>query len=225
MMVQARAARTRAAVLRAGAVVFERDGFERATATAIIREARSSKGAMQFHFRTKEQLARAVVAEYEQRFRPFSDSIATQEGTGLTAVLELSAVIARQLVEEPFVGAAYRLTMEESSWASRVTGPYLDAMRTFEALLGRAASEGELRVGIDLESLARYVVSSFIGVQHVSNILTSRTDLIERTAQMWLFLLPSISGAHCLHHQLETARSIFISHYVKSRSDLSEEWV
>lgn len=222
-MVQARAAKTRAAVLRAGAVVFERDGFDRATAAAIIREARVSKGAMQFHFRTREQLAKAVVAEYEQRFRPVSDTVARREGTGLTAVLELSAVIARQLVEEPFVGAAYRLTMEESSWANRVTSPYLDAMRTFEALLGRAAAAGELRAGINVESLACYVVSSFIGVQHVSNILTSRTDLIERTAQMWLFLLPSISEAHCLRDQLEAARRIFISHYVKSRSDLSAE--
>lgn len=222
-MVQARATKTRAAVLRAGAVVFEREGFDGATAAAIIREARVSKGSMQFHFRTKEQLANAVVAEYEQRFHPVSDSVARQEGTSLAALLELSAVIARQLVEEPFVGAAYRLTMEESSWARRLTSSYLDAMQTVGALLDRAAAAGELRAGINVESLACYVVSSFIGVQHVSNMLTSRTDLIERTAQMWLFLLPSISGAHCLRDHLEVVRSIFVSHYVRSRSDLSAE--
>ncbi|WP_426980001.1 ScbR family autoregulator-binding transcription factor (plasmid) [Pseudarthrobacter sp. O4] len=220
MTVQARAEKTRSAVLRAGAVVFNREGFARATAAAIIREAAVTKGSMQFHFQTKEKLAWAVIAEYEQEFGPASDAVSTQDGNSMTAAMELSAVIARQLTEEPFVGAAYRLTMEESTFASRVTKPYLDAVQMFEGLFRRAASAGELRPGINVEDLARYVVASFIGVQFVSDTLTSRTDLIERVAHMWLFLLPSIAEPRCLHQHLNSVRSIFVSHYTKSRSDL-----
>jgi AcrR family transcriptional regulator len=66
MAVQARAEKTRSAVLRAGAVVFNREGFAGATTAAIIREAAVTRGAMQFHFRTKEKLAQAVIAEYRQ---------------------------------------------------------------------------------------------------------------------------------------------------------------
>jgi hypothetical protein len=161
-----------------------------------------------------------VITEYEQEFGPASDALSTQGGNSMTAAMELSAVIARQLSEEPFVGAAYRLTMEESTFASRVTKPYLDGMQIFEELFRRAASARELRPGINIEELARYVVASFIGVQFVSNTLTSRTDLIERIAHMWTFLLPSITEPRCLHQHLKTARSIFISHYTKSRSDL-----
>jgi AcrR family transcriptional regulator len=221
MATQARAEKTRAAVLRAGAVVFNREGFARATAAAIIREAAVTKGSMQFHFQTKEKLAEAVIAEYQEEFGPACDAVSTPGGTSMTAAIELSAVIARQLTEEPFVGAAYRLTMEESAFAARVTKPYLNAIQVFEGLFHRAVSEGELRPGINVEDLARYVVASFIGVQLVSNTLTSRTDLIERVAHMWLFLLPSITEPRCLHEHLKTARSIFVSHYTKSRSDLS----
>lgn len=221
-MVQGRAQATRSAVLRAGAVVFNREGFAGATAADIIREAAVTKGAMQFHFQTKEKLAQAVIAEYEREFAPASAAIANQPGGTLTAAMELSAVIAHQLTEEPFVGAAYRLTMEESAFAARVTKPYLEAMEAFEVLFHQAASAEELRAGINVEDLARFVVASFIGVQFVSDTLTSRTDLIERVAHLWLFLLPSIADPGCLREHLKMARSIFVSHYAKSRSDLAE---
>lgn len=77
--------------------------------------------------------------------------------------------------------------------------------------------------GINVENLC-LLCGVFIGVQHVSTTLTSRTGLIQRAAQMWLFLLPPISEADCLHHHVKAVRSIFIFHYVKSRSDLFEEW-
>lgn len=221
MTVQARAENTRSAVLRAGAVVFNREGFAGATTAAIIREAAVTKGSMQFHFRTKEKLAQAVITEYRLEFSPATESVANQGGSSMAAVLELSAVIARQLTEEPFVGAAFRLSMEESTFASRVTRPYLDAIQVFEELFRQAVSAGELRPGINVEDLARYVVASFIGVQLVSNALTSRTDLIQRVAHMWTFLLPSITEPQCLDQHMKMARSIFISHYTKSRSDLS----
>jgi TetR/AcrR family transcriptional regulator, repressor for uid operon len=220
MNVQARAEKTRHAVLRAGAVVFNREGFSRTTTAAIIREAAVTKGAMQFHFQTKAELARAVVAKFEQEFGPASDAVSTQDGNSMTAAMELSAVIARQLTEEPFVGAAYRLTMEESAFSSRVTKPYLDAVQTFEGLFHRAVSAGELRRGINVEDLARFVVAAFIGVQFVSDTLTSRTDLLERVAHMWLFLLPSITEPRYLQQHLKSVRNIFVFHYTKSRSDL-----
>ncbi|UZX02125.1 TetR/AcrR family transcriptional regulator [Arthrobacter sp. CDRTa11] len=223
MMVQARAEATRYAVLRAGAVVFNREGFARATTADIIREAAVSKGSMQFHFPTKEKLAQAVVAEYSQEFGPAFDAVSNQGGNGMTAAMELSALIARQLTEEPFVGAAYRLTMEESAFAPRVTKPYVNVMQVFEGLFRQALAAGELRPGVDVEDLARYLVASFIGVQFVSNTLTSRTDLIQRVAQMWTFLLPTITESRCLQQHVKRARSIFVSHYVKSRSDLSTE--
>lgn len=220
-MVQARAEKTRAAVVHAAAVVFNREGFARATAADIIREASVSKGAMQFHFQTKEKLAEAVITRYKQDFGPTCGLLARQRGNGMSAAMELTAVIARQLTEEPLVGAAFRLTMEESAFSPRVILPYLEAIRAFENFLRQADSAGELRPGINIEDLARFIVASFIGVQAVSDTLTSRTDLIERAAHLWIFLLPSITEPSCLRMHLTTARSIFVSHYTKSRSDLS----
>ena len=144
-MVQERAQATRSRIVRAGAVVFNREGFAGATTADIIREAAVSKGAMQFHFRTKDELAQAVLADYTRHFGNAADASSVKQGNSLADAMEVSAVIARQLVEEPVVGAAYRLTMEESAFAPRVTTPYFDALRVFEGLFRAAEIGGELR--------------------------------------------------------------------------------
>lgn len=222
-MVQARAQATRSRIVRAGAVVFNREGFAGATTADIIREAAVSKGAMQFHFRTKGELAQAVLADYTRHFSNAADVFSVKQGNSLAAAMEVSAVIARQLVEEPVVGAAYRLTMEESAFAPRVTTPYFDALRVFEGFFRAAEIGGELRPGLRINDLARYVVASFIGVQLVSDTLTSRTDLIQRVADMWIFLLPAICAPERLPDQLKDAGKIFVVHYRKSRSDLAAD--
>jgi AcrR family transcriptional regulator len=218
-MVQARAEATRTAVVQGAAVVFNREGFAGAKTTDIVREAGVSKGAMQFHFHSKESLAHAVV----DRFRRDFDAVDPhrKHESGIVAAIELSAVVSRQLVEEPIVGAAYRLTMEESPFAPRVTKPYLETFAAVERLLNQAVSDGELRRDVSPGDLARYVVASFIGVQAISNTLTSRTDLIQRIADMWLYLLPSVTEPERVNELLRVTRSVFVSQYTKSRMDLA----
>lgn len=219
-MVQMRAQSTRNSLIRAGAVVFNREGYAGATTSDIIHEAGVTKGAMQFHFRTKADLAHAVVAEYTRIFGFAVEAARADAPSSAGAVVELSAVIARQLVEEPIAGAAHRLRMEESSFAPRVTGPYLEAMDVLQGLFGAAVKEGDIRSGVNVQDLARYVVASFIGVQMVSDTLTSRTDLIQRVADMWVFLLPSIAEPDRLRPLIKMARQTFVSHYATSRLDL-----
>lgn len=215
---QVRAEVTRSAIVRAAAVVFNREGFAGAKTADIVQEARVSKGAVQFHFRTKEDLARAVIDHFRRDF----DAVSARPRyeSGIEAAIELTGVIARQLAEEPIVGAAYRLTMEESVFAPRVTKPYAEVLSAVEGLFHQAAREGELRHGLSAKDLARFVVAAFIGVQSVSNTLTSRTDLIQRTADLWNYLLPSIAVPERVHDFMRVAKSTFGAHYTKSRRDL-----
>jgi len=215
---QARAEATQSAILRGAAVVFNRDGFAQATVGDISHEAGVSKGAVQFHFPTKQSLARAVVDRFRRDFDPADDR--REEARGMVAAIELSAVVSRQLVEEPIVGAAYRLSMEESAFAHRVAEPYRELINVIDRLFDQAEHDGDLRQGIRVSDLSRYVVASFLGVQSVSDTLTSRTDLIQRVADLWTFVLPSVTVPERLPHLLQATRSIFASHYTKSRADL-----
>ncbi|MEU1409958.1 helix-turn-helix domain-containing protein, partial [Streptomyces sp. NPDC005728] len=62
MVLQERAVRTRRAILVAAAGVFAEVGFEAATIAEILQRAGVTKGALYFHFASKQELAQAVLA-------------------------------------------------------------------------------------------------------------------------------------------------------------------
>src|SRR5262249_39937193 len=70
---QDRAERTRNAILEAAAVVFDERGFNGASLSDILAKAGVTKGALYFHFSSKEELARAIVEEQFSVDLPFVD--------------------------------------------------------------------------------------------------------------------------------------------------------
>ncbi|MGQ4419832.1 TetR family transcriptional regulator, partial [Streptomyces sp. SAS_269] len=63
MALQERAIRTRRNILVAAADVFADVGYEAATISEILQRANVTKGALYFHFASKEQLAQAVLTD------------------------------------------------------------------------------------------------------------------------------------------------------------------
>ncbi len=60
---QERARRTRAAIVESAAAEFSKRGYAAASINAILEHSNATKGAMYFHFDSKEDLARAVLEE------------------------------------------------------------------------------------------------------------------------------------------------------------------
>lgn len=60
---QERAVRTRRAILEAAAAVFDERGYEAATIADILARAGVTKGALYFHFSSKQELAQGVLDE------------------------------------------------------------------------------------------------------------------------------------------------------------------
>ena len=65
---QERARRTRAAIVEAAAIEFAKRGYSAASVNAILENSHATKGAMYFHFESKEELARAVLASAFERY-------------------------------------------------------------------------------------------------------------------------------------------------------------
>ena len=66
---QERARVTRATVIEGAARTFERLGYGNASLTDIAETAAVTKGALYFHFKSKEELAKAVIDEQHARVR------------------------------------------------------------------------------------------------------------------------------------------------------------
>ncbi len=192
MVKQARARATRDAIIDGAAAVFERHGYGLASIADIATAAAVTKGALYFHFPSKDDIAQAVIAEQHARSFAAGAEVLQQGLPALESMVRLCAGLAHQLVTDPVVQAGIRLTTEVSNFERPVADPYKDWLRTFEDLTRRAIDEGDVSPTVAPEMLAHFIIPAYTGVQLVSETLTDRSDLLRRVREMWEILLPGI---------------------------------
>jgi AcrR family transcriptional regulator len=192
---QQRAKATRAAVIAGAALVFEEMGYGNASLNDVTARASVTRGALYFHFKSKEELALAVIAEQHALVRIAAEELATQGQPALETMMGMCRLFGKQLLEEPVVRAGIRLTLEASAFNADIAGPYADWIATMEALTRQAQAERAVRPEVDAAAFARYLVASFTGVQMVSNVLVARADVLQRIEEMWAFMLPALAPA------------------------------
>ncbi|MEQ1505660.1 MAG: TetR/AcrR family transcriptional regulator [Myxococcota bacterium] len=150
---------SRDALLGAAIRVFARDGFGAATLAAIAREVGITKGALAYHFSTKEQLYFAVLAEIVDGFGAFVGAALTGVGTWSERLDGLGAAVVRVLGAQPDVA---RLMLRELTDG----GPYLAAAGAaeLERLLGAiSAFLAEGAADVDPRQLAGTIVALHVG--------------------------------------------------------------
>ncbi|MET0975589.1 MAG: ScbR family autoregulator-binding transcription factor [Leifsonia sp.] len=195
MVSQERARATRDRIMMAAADAFERIGFASTSLADIADIAGVTKGAVYFHFPSKDAVALAVIAAEHALASASASAIMAATECPLECAVMLSADLARRLQTDPIVRAGIRLTTESSRLDAPIREPYEDWLATFEALVRRAVDRGEVRSDIDPAALARFIIPSFTGIQMVSELFSGRADLPERVGQMWGFILPGIVPA------------------------------
>lgn len=201
---QERAVLTRQAVILGAAKSFEKFGYSASLGT-ILQHGSVSKGAMYFHFASKEELAHAVIAAQHGMAMEGTRRVAAHSDIAVETLVLVSQEMARQLVTEPIARGGMRLTMEIGSIQGPIEQPYLDWIEAIKQVATQAAEAGDIVPGTDIDALARFVVGSFTGVQILSEMLTGRTDLYERLSQMWNLVLPTIVREDKLAHVMQLA--------------------
>nr|WP_271211533.1 ScbR family autoregulator-binding transcription factor [Rhodococcus wratislaviensis]GLK37621.1 TetR family transcriptional regulator [Rhodococcus wratislaviensis] len=206
MVQQQRAAVTRAQIVRGAAKMFDKSGFEGASLVEILEESGMTKGALYFHFNSKEDLARHIIAEQHRISIAAVEAIAAQDASAIEQIVMLCHEMARQIVQDPIVRAGIRITLELTADDRGPAGPYMDWITACQTLTARAIAEGDLLGSIDPPSFARFVIGAFTGVQTVSQVIARRADLEQRVDEMWMFLLPGIMPAN-RHHAMMRIRA------------------
>lgn len=193
---QARAEQTRDAIVRGAAEAFDRHGFVGATLNDMINYADVTKGALYFHFSSKEELARAVIQRQHEVSIGRALEFLQGDVPGLTSAILLTQSMVQQLIEDPVARAGLRLTLENGAFLDPSPNPYEDWIEATEKLLERAIAEGDMQLPLSARDMAWYITASFIGVQLMSQVLTGREDLPQRIRQMWEVLIPALVPDH-----------------------------
>ncbi|MFF4696036.1 ScbR family autoregulator-binding transcription factor [Streptomyces chattanoogensis] len=187
MVQQDRAIRTRRLILEAAASVFDDRGYDRATIAEVLERAGVTKGALYFHFASKEALALAVLDEHVLDIAVEPQPIKLQEFVDVTQVLS------HRLCSDPIQRGAARLAVEQGS-------NHLDRKRSMiswtqfvEGVLGEARDRGEVLKSVVIRETAELYVGAFAGIQLMSQTLANRADLNRRVTVLHQHALPCIA--------------------------------
>ena len=189
MAKQARAHATRESIIQAAGRVFAEQSYSTATLADVIAEAGVTQGALYFHFDSKHDLAVALIQR--QHAESYSGEFDLPDApTGLRALVVMSAALAAQITSDPVVQGGLRLSTESSElfpeYASR---PYLDWIDGCTSFIQQAIDQGDIVDGVEAGTAARFIMSTFTGVQVVSRALTNWDDLFDRLEEMWAIVL------------------------------------
>jgi len=185
MAKQARALQTRRSIVEAAASVFAEYGYERAATSEILRRANVTKGAMYFHFPSKESLAQAIMDEQ-------TGLVSVMPGLSpLQSIIDITHQFAHVLRHDALARAGTRLSIEGVFFNG--THPWGDWFDLTTRLLAEGQEQGEVLPQVEPRETAEFVVATFTGVQLVSEAINRRADLRGRVAVMWRHILPSIA--------------------------------
>lgn len=177
---QERAIQTRSQVLISAAELLSTKGYRNTSMQDVADRVGMTKGAVYFHFRTKEALAVAVV---QHHYGQWPDTVRSIKASGLGPMDTIEEVLNRAATAfqtDPVMQAGARLQLERPLIDTNLPQPYVDWTTLLTQLFAEAEHAGELRAGITPQAAARTLVGAFFGMQHISDTLTHRADLRER---------------------------------------------
>jgi AcrR family transcriptional regulator len=159
----------------------------------VLADSGGTKGALYFHFASKEALARAVIAEMVQRWSTLRVQVSARGLDPLSALLALVDEVVARLVDSPIARGGTRLLSDLPISPDDARGHYALAETDALALVTQAAQAGLLREGIKPALVARQVVALVAGHRQICEALDDRQGLWQRVDEAWGLLLPAIS--------------------------------
>ncbi|MGH3695028.1 MAG: TetR family transcriptional regulator [Pseudonocardiaceae bacterium] len=190
---QPRAQATRLAILTAAAGHFARAGYHATSLDSVLADSGGTKGALYFHFASKEMLARAVIAQMVQRWGDLREQISRRGLDPLSELVALVDGVIALLIDDPIARGGTRLLNELSMQKPDAYGHYDFGERATCDLLIRAAQAGLLREGIHPVLVARQIVAIVAGHRQICDAVGDRQQLWQRIDGAWALLLPAIA--------------------------------
>ncbi|MFJ8754957.1 ScbR family autoregulator-binding transcription factor [Streptomyces sp. NPDC102441] len=177
---QDRAVRTRLQVLYTAAEMFAELGYAGTSVTGIAERVGMTKGAVYFHYKNKEAMATEVVEATYQQWVALETEVHEADLDPHDTIYALLDRTAESFHGNPIVQAGSRLQAERSLIGAPLPEPYVGWAVRLTELFTQAHTAGQLKQDLSPDAAARVVVACMFGMQHVSDVLTRREDVMDR---------------------------------------------
>lgn len=197
MAQQERAIRTRRAVIEGAAGVFAERGYAAATMAEILERAGVTKGALYFHFDSKEALARGVIEAQVDPARWAPRDLRLQEW------VDIGMTLAHRIPRDVILLAGIRLSADMQGRA-RFGSAWPAWAGLIAKLVTEAKERGEALPHVNPEETAQCFVGAWIGTQTMSEAESGWKDLHQRISVLYNHVLPAVATPAALI-RLDTA--------------------
>lgn len=178
---QERARRTRAALVESAAMEFAKRGYSAASVNTILEGSHTTKGAMYFHFQSKEDLARAVLQAGVEQFTELTSRWSQRRDLDPLVVLHaLIRDLATMFHTSVIAQAEFRLIIEPEFYPDVQSGGSAVWGRTAHELAERAQEAGLLREGADPGRFTRVLAAALAGQRYMTDLTALDGSLEDR---------------------------------------------
>lgn len=203
MVRQARSEATRRRIIDSAVDLINEIGYPASGLGDIIERAELTKGALYYHFDSKEALATTIIEEGAAIVLGGFRAAARSRSPAMENVIGGSFVVTEVLTNDEVARAGARLlrTFGEFDPAAQTT--FQNLVEELTVSLTTAVAEGDVRADIDPAAAGATIVGSMFGAELLSSALADGADLRQRFARMWEMTLPAIVAAESLDHYRE----------------------
>ncbi len=168
--------------------LFARKGYEHTTFTDIAARLKMTKGAVYWHFDTKETLLLALVDEMLAKFSRQIGELMPKAELTFPAVSRMMVENARQIIADPKGTAFFLLMREQIRWASDsmaniraqlMRNERFGPWQAFRTAVANDVAAGRARSGVQPERVAHTCVAIWDGLVHVYIAKFMTCDLCE----------------------------------------------
>jgi AcrR family transcriptional regulator len=188
-----RADTTRHRLIAAASQQFAHRPYSMVSLDDILAEAELTKGAMYFHFASKQALALAIIDDLTEMTRAAAVELLARKMSGLETLIDLVFVRAIQETQHDVARAGARLLETLDNPTSAPLALWQSRTEFVTTLIQRAVTEGDVIDQHDPEDIAKMLVALWVGVRRTSN-LDEPGQYFDDLQKAWILALPSFTN-------------------------------
>jgi AcrR family transcriptional regulator len=219
MVRQARSEATRRKIITSAVELFNEIGYPATGLGDIIERAELTKGALYYHFDSKESLATAIIEEGSANLVHAFRSITESSAPTLESIIHGVFVVADLLSTDKVARSGTQLLRAFGEFNDVAARTYEGWLTEMTARVRQAIDEGDLRADLDPAALGETIVATMLGAELLSNATSAGADVLERVARTWGVLLPAIVSEESLSYFREFVARETLRHYTASPTE------
>jgi AcrR family transcriptional regulator len=203
MVRQARSEATRRRIIDSAVDLINEIGYPASGLADIIERAELTKGALYYHFESKEAVATAIIEEGMDTILGAFRAAGRPSSPAIENIVHGLFVVADTIMADGIAQASCRLLRTFGGFNPTAKATYGGLRDELAGGVTSAVEQGDLRSDVDAEAVVATVLASMLGAELVSSALADGRDLRRRFGLIMEILLPAIVTEESLGYYRE----------------------